>query len=92
MPVITTSVGFEGLNAIHGRDIMLAPNKEKFIESSLQLLTDESYRRYIGENGKNLVTKNFSWESVSGKLEDYFEELCNQEKFSDANISIMDKV
>ncbi|MEO8209063.1 MAG: glycosyltransferase [bacterium] len=79
LPVVSSSIGFKGIGAAHGEEIILARNKTEFVESIINLLEDESYRQYIGEGGKNLVTKNFGWDSVSKILEAYFYEVCNKD-------------
>ena len=42
-------------------------------------------RLFKSENGKNLVTQKFSWEKVSDKLENYFYEVCGNEKYTYRN-------
>jgi len=80
VPVVSSSIGFEGIGAVHGEEIILANDKKEFIDSIIHLLSDQSYRQHIGEGGKNLVTQNFGWDKVSDKLENYFYQICGKEK------------
>jgi sugar transferase (PEP-CTERM/EpsH1 system associated) len=80
LPVVSSQIGFEGIGASHGEEILLAKNKNEFVNSITNLLSDENYRRYIGESGKNHVIQNFSWEKVAEILENYFYSICNQEQ------------
>ena len=57
-------------------------NKNEFIESITNLLSDQNYRRFIGEGGKNHVTQNFSWEKVADTLENYFYSICGKEQYT----------
>lgn len=79
LPVVSSSIGFEGIGAVHGEEIILANDKKEFVDSIVNLLSDQSYRRQIGENGKNLVTQNFGWDKVSDRLESYFYQVCNKD-------------
>lgn len=85
LPVVSSPIGFEGIGAVHGEEILLATNKDEFVDSIVNLLSNQNYRQYIGENGKNLVTQKFSWEKVSDKLENYFYEVCGNEKYTYRN-------
>ncbi len=79
LPVVSSEIGFEGIGAEHGEEIILARDKKEFVESINNLLSDQSYRQYIGEGGKNLVNREFGWDSVSEKLEGYFYQVCNKD-------------
>ncbi len=80
VPVVSSSIGFEGIGAAHGKEIILANSKEEFIDSVNNLLSDQIYRSQIGEGGKNLVTQNFGWDKVSDQLENYFYQVCGKER------------
>lgn len=80
LPVVSSQIGFEGIGAVHGKEIILANDKIEFAESVIELLYDKNYRQQIGEGGKNLVTQNFSWEKVSGQLENYIYQVCSNKK------------
>ena len=80
VPVVSSRIGFEGIGATHGEEIILAERKEEFIDNIVNLLSDQSYRQHIGEGGKDLVTRNFGWDKVSDKLEDYFYQIMSNKK------------
>lgn len=77
LPVVSTSVGFEGLGAVHGDSILHSDSSEKFAEAVMMLLSDRSLRVSIGESGKRHVTENFGWEKIAGKLENYMNGIFN---------------
>jgi glycosyltransferase involved in cell wall biosynthesis len=78
LPVVSSPIGFEGIGAAHGDEIVLAGNKEEFVNSIVNLLSDQSYRQHIGEGGRNLVTRYFGWDKVSERLENYFYHICGK--------------
>lgn len=75
VPVVMSAVGFRGLNAVEGRDVLVARDTESFIRNISLLLESAERRRSLGEAGKKVVQENFSWETIAGKLELYLAEL-----------------
>jgi glycosyltransferase involved in cell wall biosynthesis len=52
-------------------------NVEDFIDKVLKLYADETLRTELGENGKNFVRNEFSWEQTSKKLLHLYDNLLN---------------
>lgn len=52
-------------------------NVEDFSDKILQLFSDEKLRNELGENGKNFVRNEFSWEQTSKKLLHLYDNLLN---------------
>lgn len=75
VPVVMSEVGFRGLGAIPGKDLMLARNTGEFTDAISKLLSDAELRKKIGESGKDLVTGRYSWDRISETLDGYFQEL-----------------
>jgi polysaccharide biosynthesis protein PslH len=67
-PVISTSIGCEGLDVKQGRHILVADDPEKFAEASIRLLTDEGLYRSIVSEARQLVEHKYDWESIAGHL------------------------
>jgi glycosyltransferase involved in cell wall biosynthesis len=67
--VVTTSVGNEGIEAIPGRDLLVADEPPDFANRVIELLRDQERRRQIGQNGSAFVRRRFSWESIIVQLE-----------------------
>src|SRR6266480_48119 len=49
LPVVTTSVGFQGLNAQNGEHLLVADEKEMFAQCVINLLRDQEARIRIGQ-------------------------------------------
>ena len=63
LPVVSTDIGNEGINAINNEAIMLANYKEEFINSIYSLWSSESLSEKISLNGHKHVLDNFGWNS-----------------------------
>jgi glycosyltransferase involved in cell wall biosynthesis len=68
LPVITTSYGNAGIQAIENQEIMVIDNPKNFAREILDLLENNKKRDVLGNNGLKLVQKNFSWESFARRL------------------------
>ncbi len=64
IPIITTSVGVEGLEVKNGAHIAVSDNAEDFIDWALTLLTDKKYWEEIQSNSRGYAKDNFTWSSV----------------------------
>ena len=61
LPVVSTSVGAEGLPVTHGENIILADDAPTFAEACLNLLDDTAARERFSRAGWNLVATKYSW-------------------------------
>lgn len=65
IPVVSTSVGAEGLPVADGENIVLADNPRRFAESCLDLLADAGKRRRLAGQAWELVATRFSWKQAA---------------------------
>jgi len=75
LPVVSTSIGFKGLGAEDGKEILHSDSPMEFAEYILLLLSDKNLRTSIGEAGKKHVTEKFSWDKVTLTLENYISKM-----------------
>ena len=65
IPVVSTTVGAEGLSIHPPTDIRIADDAAGFADQCLELLENPEQRRRVAEAARELVTAEFSWEQVS---------------------------
>jgi polysaccharide biosynthesis protein PslH len=70
MPVISTTVGAEGLPVQHGENVLLADDPAAFAEQTVRLLSDAALRRRLGAAARELVQGRYSWSAVTNILDD----------------------
>lgn len=68
-PVVSTTVGAEGLPLVSGESILLADDPEMFAQSCVRLLQDASLRDSIARTGRGLVASEFSWSAAALSFE-----------------------
>jgi len=74
-PVVATDT--KGLEIVkeNNTGLLVAPqNSTKLAEAIITLLKDEELRKKMGENGRNLVVKNYSWNASVKKIINIFED------------------
>jgi len=69
-PVVSTSIGAEGLPVTDGENVLLADTPESFAERTIQLLTDAPARNRIGQAARSLVESRYGWSAVTNVLDD----------------------
>ncbi len=65
VPVVSTTIGAEGLPVEPGTQILIADDPASFAECCLRLLEDSSARGRIADAAREMVAARFSWEAVS---------------------------
>lgn len=73
IPIVATSLSIEGIEAVQGRDIIVADKPEEFAKSVIDLISDEGKRSYLAENAKKLVQEKYNWEKVITEFEKMYE-------------------
>ena len=64
LPVVTTTVGAEGLGAVEGRDLLVVDDDTALAADAVRLLSDEELWRTLSENGLSLARRRFSTDHV----------------------------
>ena len=71
-PVVSTTVGAEGLALTDQKEFIAADNPDDFAAAVVCLLHNEARRHELGEAGRTLVVERYSWNQVARQ----FEALC----------------
>ncbi len=74
-PVVSTSLGAEGIPAVSGENIIIADDEEGFAKGILDLLNEEPLFQEISRNARKLVEEKYSWKKGVEILEDVLEKM-----------------
>ena len=69
IPVVSTTVGAEGLPVSHGENIVLADDPRQFAEACVDLLSSADKRRHLATQAWELVAAHYSWKQASARFE-----------------------
>mgnify|MGYP005843759171 CR=1 FL=1 len=70
-PVVSTSLGAEGIPAADGEHLLIADTPETFAAAVSALLESAELRRRIGAAGRALYERQFTWPAGWSKLENF---------------------
>jgi len=69
-PVVSTTIGAEGLPLTPGRDVAIGDSPAEFAAQVVRLLKNRGLKSSIASSGFRLVTENYQWTNVALKLRD----------------------
>ncbi|MEM6910621.1 MAG: glycosyltransferase family 4 protein [Verrucomicrobiota bacterium] len=67
-PVVSTSLGAQGIDLVPGADLLLGDTPEEFAAACLRYLGDETLRKQHGQAGRAAILKSYTWESLGDSL------------------------
>jgi glycosyltransferase involved in cell wall biosynthesis len=73
--IVSTTLGAEGIEAVPGRDILIADEPESFAASVVRLLDDPAFAARLGGAARKLAEERYSWRAAAQSLEGFFGEV-----------------
>jgi len=74
-PVVSTSLGAEGIPAVHRENIIVADNPEEFTQGILDLMNDDKFFDRIRKKARFLVEEKYAWEKGVEIMEGVLEKM-----------------
>jgi len=68
-PIVSTSIGAEGLNVRPGHDLEIADGVTSFADTTVALLRDAERRTRLGINARRTVTQQYAWSVIADRLD-----------------------
>lgn len=75
VPVISTSLGAEGINYTDGKDILIADSAEVFASKLIQLLKSKNDRMNLQLQAIALVKAKYDWDLIGKKMSEYLNKM-----------------
>ena len=69
LPVVSTSIGAEGLNVQDGVNIFIEDDAQSFAYRIIELLNDANLAARMGKAGRKIVTSTYDWKRITRDLE-----------------------
>ena len=73
--IVSTRLGAEGIEAVDGRDILLADDPAGFAAAVLRLLDDPGLAARLGRAARELAVSRYAWSSAAQGVERFFREI-----------------
>ena len=74
-PIVSTSIGAEGIDVVHEKHLLLADDPADFAAALGRVLDDPRLAARLGEEGRALVSARYSWEASARRLEGFLGEV-----------------
>jgi len=74
-PVVSTTLGCEGLEVKNHEHLMIADTPADFAHRVIQLLRDDELQRRLCQNARRLVEASYDWTAISGQLLQVYDEI-----------------
>lgn len=68
LPVVSTTVGVEGLNVKNGVHVLVEDNMDRFAMALIKLLKDRELATELGKTARELVVNNYDWKKIVTQL------------------------
>jgi glycosyltransferase involved in cell wall biosynthesis len=69
LPIVSTTLGCEGIAVTHGHDILIADTPHEFAHAVLRLLDDPQFAAQLGNNGRQLAEQRYDYRQACKPLE-----------------------
>jgi glycosyltransferase involved in cell wall biosynthesis len=69
LPIVTTTIGCEGIAVEHGRHLLMADTPEEFARAALLLLDNPGFASELGRNGRKLIETTYDYRAACRPLE-----------------------
>ncbi|MBM7866599.1 glycosyltransferase [Heliobacterium gestii] len=76
-PIVSTTLGAEGIGAEHGKHMLFADTPEAFAKAIMAYVDDEEYAYRCGNDARESAMNNFSWEIIGLNIKIKLDELQN---------------
>lgn len=73
LPVVTTSIGMEGIEAINGEHLWIADSSTEFAKVSVKMLCNFNETELMGKKARILVENLYGWKKISQNLLNEYE-------------------
>ena len=70
LPVVSTRIGCEGIEARHGKHALIADSPADMADAVVTLLNDREKARQLAQNARRLVEEHYAWPAIASRLEE----------------------
>lgn len=78
VPVVTTTIGLEGIDARPGQDVLVADTPAEFADAVCRLLNDPQLQAQLAANGRRLAEERYDWKVVLKTVGELYEKLAQE--------------
>jgi GT2 family glycosyltransferase/glycosyltransferase involved in cell wall biosynthesis len=80
VPVVTSTLGAEGIHAAAGRELLIADDPAAFASALVDLLTDSERATRLARSARAVVEQEYDWDVIVGNLERLYYDTLRQKR------------
>ena len=73
--IVSTTLGAEGIDAVAGRDLLIADEPAAFADAVNRLLADPDLADRVGRSARHLAVQRYAWSSAARSLENFYRQV-----------------
>ena len=73
IPMVSTTIGAEGIDVSPEQDVLIADSPEEFARQIGRVFDDPTLRAMLSRNGRQLAVSRYSWDALAGCLTEAYE-------------------
>jgi len=77
VPVVTTEVGIEGIDAVENKEVLIGRTWEELAEKTVNLLEDHDLYKRLVKNARKLVEKKYNYQKIALILDKIYRQVGN---------------
>lgn len=85
IPIVTTSIGCEGIDIVSGESAIIADDPISFANGIISLIQDDSMKKKLVRNGYDVVQSKYEWSVIGKRILELYQDLVIKTKTQDAN-------
>ncbi len=79
-PIVTTSIGCEGIDVQDGESLLVRDKPSSFADAIVELLNDKQKRERLAACGYEIARTRYDWSIISRRMEECYEEIVHRNK------------
>jgi len=72
VPIVSTSIGVEGIDCIYGKHVLVADDAKDFASKLLELLDNPALGAQLATTGRSLVEQHYGWDAIGERLDNFY--------------------
>jgi polysaccharide biosynthesis protein PslH len=73
--IVATTLGAEGIEAVPGRDLLIADEPERFAASVVRVLQEPGLADRLGDAARQLAVARYAWTAAGAALDEFYREI-----------------
>ncbi|MFI5205321.1 MAG: glycosyltransferase family 4 protein [Candidatus Paceibacterales bacterium] len=79
LPVITTRVGIEGIDAVDHESVLIGETSEELAELTIKILKDKKLYQKIADNARKLIEDKYTYQSLADQLDQIYQQVVSSD-------------